>query len=162
MFNIKLDEPHDDQPGPPRERPRLQLQPRTKRPEEYQQLSVSSSSVHDVASDVGQSSTSNLDDVLSSATNKSDQQEVSSEKENQDEHRREGSQDTNDDASQVKTSEDRSAIKLSRGAGASIFGGAKPVDTAAREFEIERKLQELQMSARDTFDENEDRVSSSR
>jgi len=53
-------------------------------------------------------------------------------------------------------------VKPSRGAGASIFGGAKPVDTTAREREIEEKLKELQVTTGETTSENEEKPSSSR
>ncbi len=53
-------------------------------------------------------------------------------------------------------------MKPSRGAGASIFGGAKPVDTAARELEIEKKLLETQTSNNETSADNEERKPASR
>ncbi len=62
------------------------------------------------------------------------------------------------DTSDAGSSHESSTIKplaLSRGAGASIFGGAKPVDTAARELEIERKLKELQMANSETGEEQQ-------
>lgn len=37
-------------------------------------------------------------------------------------------------------------VAPSRGAGSSIFGGAKPVDTTARELEIEKKMKDLQVT----------------
>jgi hypothetical protein len=50
----------------------------------------------------------------------------------------------------------------SRGAGASIFGGAKPVDTAAKELEIERKIKELQLANSETGEDQNDKGTSSR
>ena len=60
-------------------------------------------------------------------------------------------------------SDEQPIIKPSRGAGASIFGGAKPVDTAARELEIEKKLNELQIPANDKPEgDNEEKSSPTR
>jgi hypothetical protein len=53
-------------------------------------------------------------------------------------------------------------VKPSRGAGASIFGGAKPVDTAARELEIEKKMQEFQIANSETSADNEEKRTSQR
>lgn len=134
--NDVLDEPRDDQREAPKERPRLQLQPRTKPIESSQPLSGSSSSVNNVAANVNDSSISNADDTTS-LTNTSGLLHDSSH-----EHR--------DDAQQHDSNEDSSVAKPSRGAGASIFGGAKPVDTAARELEIERKIKEMQIATAET------------
>lgn len=134
--NKTNDEPRDDQREAPKERPRLQLQPRTKPIESSQPLSGSSSSVNNVAANVNDSSISNADDTTS-LTNTSGLLHDSSH-----EHR--------DDAQQHDSNEDSSVAKPSRGAGASIFGGAKPVDTAARELEIERKIKEMQIATAET------------
>ncbi len=77
---------------------------------------------------------------------------------NLDEHE---SQETSDAGSSVEPPTIK-PLAPSRGAGASIFGGAKPVDTAARELEIEKKLQELQMANSETGDDQSEKGSSSR
>jgi hypothetical protein len=148
---MKLDEPRDDQREPPRERQRLQLQPRSKPLEETQPLSGSSSSINNVAADAAQSSPSNPDESSSSIANTSIQQaQDSSINENRDEYQQQESRDSNDNISQINTSDEQSTVKPSRGAGASIFGGAKPVDTAAKELEIEKKIKDLQMVSTET------------
>ncbi|CAF0745667.1 unnamed protein product [Rotaria sordida] len=153
------DDTRDDQREPPRERQRLQLQPRTKPVEENQPLSGSSSSINNI----GQSSISNPDESPSPITNKPTQQiEDSSLNENPDENQEQESRDSNDNTSRVNTSDEQSTVKPARGAGASIFGGAKPVDTTARELEIERKMKEFQMTASETSADNEDKGTSSR
>jgi len=80
---------------------------------------------------------------------------------NPDEYQRLESRGTSDAGSSVGQSSVR-PLAPSRGAGASIFGGAKPVDTAAKELEIERKLKELQIANNETGDDNNERGSSSR
>jgi hypothetical protein len=68
------------------------------------------------------------------------------------------------DTSDAGSSHESSTVKPlapSRGAGASIFGGAKPVDTAARELEIERKLKELQIANSETGEDQNRKGSSS-
>jgi len=157
---MKSDETRDDQAEPPRERQRLQLQPRTKPLEELQPLSGSSSSVNNVAANAEQPSTSNPDDSSSSILNTTNQEvQDSSINENRDEYQQ---QDSNEKTSGVNISDEQPTVKPSRGAGASIFGGAKPVDTAARELEIEKKLKELQVTPNETVDDNEEKKSSSR
>ena len=89
--------------------------------------------MNNVAANVNDSSISNADET-SSFTNTSGQLHDSP-------------QEQRDDVSAPDSTTDSSAAKPSRGAGASIFGGAKPVDTAARELEIERKMKELQVEA---------------
>ena len=118
----------EENPEAPKERPRLQLQPRTKPLEEFQPLSGSSLSVN---SAVVNSSPSNLDESHENSSN------------HPDEYQRQESHETS-------------------GAGASIFGGARPVNTAAKELEIERKLQELQMANSETTDDQTERPPSSR
>jgi len=86
----------------------------------------------------------------------------SSTNENRDESQQQELHDSNDHPSHVGTSDEQSTVKPSRGAGASIFGGAKPVDTMARELEIEKKLKERQMANCETTGDNEERGSSSR
>lgn len=132
--NRPNDETRDDQAEPPRERQRLQLQPRTKPLEEFQQLSGSSSSVNNVAANARQS---NPDEPSSSLT-----QQDSINTENQHEDFQEGEQTT---------------AKSVRGAGASIFGGAKPVDTTAREAEIEKKMKELALTSNEASGETEEK-----
>jgi hypothetical protein len=157
---LKLDETRDDQRDTPRERPKLQLQPRTKPHEELQPLSGSSSSINNVAANAEQSLTSNPDDSLSSITNTTNQQiEDSSINDNENDYQQQDSHESN---SRVNTSDEQSSVKPSRGAGASIFGGAKPVDTTARELEIEKKIQEFQVSTKETSADNEEKTSSSR
>ena len=146
----KLDETQDDQQEPPRERQRLQLQPRTKPLEEFQPLSGSSSSVNNVAANAAQSTISNADESPSSTANTSRQADDSSLNEQR---------DSNDLAS---TTDEQSTVKSARGAGASIFGGAKPVDTTAREREIEKKLQELQVTAPETTADTEEKPAAAR
>lgn len=149
FFHSTIDEPRTDQQEPPRERQRLQLQPRSKPLEEVQPLSGSSSSVNNVAANAEQSSPSNPDDPSSPTTNQ--QIRDSSIHENQ-----------GDDQEQDSNDNEQSTVKPSRGAGASIFGGAKPVDTAARELEIEKKLLETQTSNNETSADNEERKPASR
>jgi hypothetical protein len=169
-FNLKLilfcmnsDETRDDQREPPRERQRLQLQPRTKPVDELQPLSGSSSSVNNVAANAAQSSLSNADESSSSVKNTSiHPADDSSINENRDEYQQQESGDSNDNPSRANTSDEQSTIKPSRGAGASIFGGAKPVDTTARELEIEKKLKELQMANSETSGDNEEKAASSK
>ncbi|CAF0777719.1 unnamed protein product [Rotaria sp. Silwood1] len=157
--NRPSDDTHDDQQEPPRERQRLQLQKRTKPLEENQPLSGSSSSLNNII----ESSISNPDEASSAITNKSIQQTQDlSINENQDESEQQQSRDSNDNTSRANTSDEQSTAKPSRGAGASIFGGAKPVDTTARELEIERKIKELQMTTTETSADNEDKGTSSR
>lgn len=157
------DDTNDAQQEPPRERQRLQLQPRTKPLEDSKQLSGSSSSMSNVGGDVDQSSKSYPDESYSSITNQSNQKVQSpSINENQDEYQQQKSNDSTGDNSQINTFDEQSTAKPSRGAGASIFGGAKPVDTAAREFEIERKLKEMELANRETAGENENKISSSK
>lgn len=108
--------------------------------------------MNNVAANAEQSSTSNPDDSSSSLANTTNQQiQDSSVNENHDEDQQ---HDSNDN--------EQSAVKPSRGAGASIFGGAKPVDTSARELEIEKKLRETQTTNDEPSADNEERKSSSR
>lgn len=137
--NKPNDETPDDQREPQRERPRLNLQPRTKPIEALQPLSGSSSSVNNVAANVNDSSISNADETTS-LTNTSG-------------HLHDSSQEQRDDNQFQDSHEESSVAKGSRGAGASIFGGAKPVDTAARELEIERKMKEMQVATGETNNE---------
>ncbi|CAF1269064.1 unnamed protein product [Adineta ricciae] len=153
--NRTNDETPDDQREPPRERQRLQLQPRTKPLEEFEPLSGSSSSINNVAANAGQSSISNADESSSPLANTSTQQ-------NQDlslnEHRDDNeAQESRNSDDRVNTSDEQSTVKPSRGAGASIFGGAKPVDTTAREREIEKKLKELEMTSSETTGDTEEK-----
>ena len=145
---MKAEEPRTEPQDPTRERPRLQLQPRSKPLEDVQPLSGSSSSVNNVAANAEQSLTSNPDDSSSSLTN---QQNADSPNNENEQESQQG--DFHDSA--------QSTVKPSRGAGASIFGGAKPVDTAARELEIEKKLRETQITSEPST-ENEERKSSTR
>lgn len=137
--NKPNDETHDDQRETQRERPRLHLQPRTKPVESLQPLSGSSSSVNNVAANVNDSSISNADETTS-LTNTSG-------------HLHDSSHEQRDDNQPQDSNDDSASTKPSRGAGASIFGGAKPVDTAARELEIERKMKEMQMATNETTNE---------
>jgi hypothetical protein len=157
FFYTKIDETRDDQREPPRERQKLQLQPRSKPLEEFQPLSGSSSSVNNVAANAEQSLTSNPDDSSSPTTNQ--QIQDSSINENRDEYQQ---KDSHDSISQINTSDEQSTVKPSRGASASIFGGAKPVDTAARELEIEKKMQEFQIANSETSADNEEKRTSQR
>ena len=139
----------DDNREPPKERPRLQLQPRTKPLEEAQSVSGSPSSVNNIART---SSISNTEDSPSMNENLSN-------------HANEYHRQESHDLSDVGSSVEQSTVKPlapSRGAGASIFGGAKPVDTAAKELEIERKLKELQLANNETGGDQEEKGSSSR
>ncbi|CAF4413611.1 unnamed protein product, partial [Rotaria magnacalcarata] len=150
--NRPSDEPQVDQREPPRERQRLQLQPRTKPVEENQPLSDTSPSMNNAA----QSSVSNPDESSSSITNKINQQD-SSRDEHPDENEHQELRSPNDNAT-----DEQSTFKPSRGAGASIFGGAKPVDTTARELEIERKIKEQQLTSGETPVDTEDKGASTR
>ncbi|CAF2132481.1 unnamed protein product [Rotaria magnacalcarata] len=150
--NRPSDEPQVDQREPPRERQRLQLQPRTKPVEENQPLSDTSPSMNNAV----QSSVSNPDESSSSITNKINQQD-SSRDEHPDENEHQELRSPNDNAT-----DEQSTFKPSRGAGASIFGGAKPVDTTARELEIERKIKEQQLTSGETPVDTEDKGASTR
>jgi len=152
---MNSDETRDDQREPPRERQRLQLQPRTKPVDELQPLSGSSSSVNNVAANADESSSS----VKNTSIHPTDDSSIN---EDRDEHQQQESGDSNDNPSRANTSDEQSAVKPSRGAGASIFGGAKPVDTTARELEIEKKLKELQMANSETSGDNEEKAASSK
>jgi hypothetical protein len=151
IFPSSVDEPRDDQQEAPRERPRLALQPRTKPLEEVQPLSDFSSSVNNVAANTPESPVSHAEETSSS--NKWTRRKQDS---RSDDH------EPNGDNSAVNASDEPSAPKLSRGAGASIFGGAKPVDTTAKELEIEKKLKESQVTSTETTGETEDRGPSAR
>lgn len=100
--------------------------------------------MNNVAANAEQSLTSNPDDSSSSLTNSTNQQ-------NPDSPGNEAGQDN-----------EQSTVKLSRGAGASIFGGAKPVDTAARELEIEKKLRETQLTSSEPTADTEEKKPPSR
>jgi len=119
--------PTDDNREPPKERPRLHLQPRTKPSEELQPLSGSSSSVNNVAANSSIPNTEESPNINDTSTN------------HPDEYQHQESHDTSDVGSSFEPSTVK-PVAPSRGAGASIFGGAKPVDTAARELEIEKKI----------------------
>ncbi len=80
---------------------------------------------------------------------------------NPDEYQHQESHDTSDAGSSVEPSIIK-PLAPSRGAGPSIFGGAKPVDTAARELEIERKLQELKLANSETGDDQNEKLQPSR
>ena len=92
---------------PVKERPRLQLQPRTKPIENVPSDSPSSTD----------QTSPNVDNLDSSSHNEAD----------------------------AESGVELTANTSARGAGASIFGGAKPVDTTARELEIEKKIRDLQV-----------------
>ena len=166
LFGIRLsrsnlDEPRDDQQEGPRERPRLALQPRTKPVEEVQPLSGSSSSVNNVAANVSESPNSHVEQT--SSTNKwTRRAQNSSSNDHPDDHEQQESHESNEDSSQANASDESTLPKPSRGAGASIFGGAKPVDTTAKELEIEKKLKESQVISSETTGDTEDRGPSSR
>lgn len=78
-----------------------------------------------------------------------------------DEYQRQDSHNVSETGSSIDQTSVKSPV-VSRGVGASIFGGAKPVDTTAREMEIERKLNELKMAENETGEEEHEKVSSSR
>ncbi|CAF4161957.1 unnamed protein product [Rotaria sp. Silwood2] len=141
---------NDDNREPPRERPRLQLQPRSKPLEEFKILSGSSSSLNNITTTL---SISNIEESPSINEHLSN---------NPDEYQQ---QQQSNNTSEVGSSIEKSSVKQlapSRGAGASIFGGAKPVDTAAKELEIQKKLEALQMANTDTGKDYYDKGSSSR
>lgn len=139
LFFVNVDETQDDPAEPPRERQRLQLQPRTKPLEEVQPLSGSSSSVNNVAANARQQS---IPDESSPSQTSTPNPDAAANEENQQQEFQEGEQST---------------VKPSRGATASIFGGAKPVDTTARELEIEKKLRELSTANAETSGETEEK-----
>jgi len=93
---------------PVKERPRLQLQPRTKPIENVPSDSPSSAD----------QTSPNVDNLDGSSHNEAD----------------------------AESGVELTANTSARGAGASIFGGAKPVDTTARELEIEKKIRDLQVT----------------
>lgn len=156
------DEPHDDQQEAPRERPRLALQPRTKPLEEAQPLSGSSSSVNNVAANAPESPVSQAEDTPSSNKWTRRKQDSRSNEQQPDDHEQQETHQPNGENSAVNASDEPFVPKPSRGAGASIFGGAKPVDTAAKELEIEKKLKESQVTSTETTGDTEDRGPSSR
>jgi hypothetical protein len=114
-----------------------------------QPLSGSSSSVNNVAANSSLSNTEDSPNINENSTN------------NPDEDHHQESHDTSDAGSSLEPSTVK-PLAPSRGAGASIFGGAKPVDTAARELEIERKLKELQLANSETGDDQNEKVPPSR
>ena len=99
--------------------------------------------MNNVAANAEQSSTSNPDDPSSPLANTSNQLNRDSSINDDDQH------DSNDP--------EQPTVKPSRGAGASIFGGARPVDTTAKELEIERKLNETKISNTETPADNEEK-----
>ena len=151
---IYLEEATNDNSEPPRERPRLQLQPRTKPLETTQTLSESASSENNMASNVADSSTDH-DQEMSQALKQRNDNMSSNQSQPDSEH-------TDSVENTAGTGDDSSITKQTRGAGSSIFGGAKPVDTAAKEMEIERRLKELQMSTSETKDDEEEKSSAPR
>ncbi|CAF0896396.1 unnamed protein product [Adineta ricciae] len=143
------DASNDDNRQAPKERPRLQLQPRTKPLEDHHSISNSSSSTTNVGMNRSISHTEDTPSLNESSTTHPDDYQ------RQDSH----------NVSETGSSIDQAAVKspvASRGVGASIFGGAKPVDTTARELEIERKLNELKMVENETGEEEHEKISSSR
>jgi hypothetical protein len=144
--NISLFFVLDDSRDAPKERPRLHLQPRTKPLEEHQPLSSSSSSVNNAATRLSIPNTERSPSISDN---------------NPDEHQQRESRDTSDAGSSTEQFTVK-PLTPSRGAGASIFGGAKPVDTTVRELEIERKLKELRMASDDIGGDNDERDGSSR
>jgi len=80
---------------------------------------------------------------------------------NPDEYPQQESHETSDAGSSIGPSIVK-PLAPSRGAGASIFGGAKPVNTAAKELEIEKKLKELQLANHETGEDQNEKGSSSR
>ena len=110
-----------------KERPRLQLQPRTKLRED---ISPSISSTDDSPA---------VREILQIRGSKS--------------------------ASDSELMEEQSNVQPvtpSRGVGVSVFGNAKPVDTTAKELEIEKKLRELRVAPSEVDDDNDRRNSASR
>lgn len=107
-----------------KERPRLQLQPRTKPIEETQLPSDSPLSVD-------QTSPNNSD---------------------------ENQHNESDAGSRVELTTNKT-VAPTRSANASIFGTAKPVDTAAKELEIEKKLRDMQVN---NDDQEEEKVQTSK
>ncbi len=139
----------DDTREPTKERPRLHLQPRTKPLEAVQPLSGSSSSVNNVAANSSISNTEDSPNINETSSN------------HPDEYQHQESYETSEAGSSVGPSIVKPLVP-SRGAGASIFGGAKPVDTAAKELEIERKIKELQLANSETGEDQNDKGTSSR
>ena len=140
----------DENREAPKERPRLQLQPRSRPLEEFQALSGSSASINSATA------------VHSSPSNVNESPNLhESSTSHPDEYQRQESHETSEAGSSVEPLNAKSSAP-SRGAGASIFGGAKPVNTAAKELEIERKLQELQMANSESKDEQTERPVQSR
>ncbi|CAF0879672.1 unnamed protein product, partial [Didymodactylos carnosus] len=127
---IDLDDPERETP---KERPKLNLQPRTKPLLETENLSVSSSSIN-----VSDHNATTATEDTNLITSPSDLVE-----EHQSEESRQEEQETGSDI--VNTREHHHQASSSSNRGASIFGGAKPVDTTAKELEIERKLRETQL-----------------
>ncbi|CAF1453054.1 unnamed protein product [Rotaria sordida] len=140
-----------DNREPPRERPRLHLQPRSKPLEEFKPLSGSSSSVNNVAA------------TSSSIANTEDSPSINEYLTNDPiEYQQQESNDTSEIGSSIEKSTGKPLVPPSRGAGTSIFGGAKPVDTAAKELEIQKRLEELQMANTETGRDHYDKGPSSR
>ncbi|CAF3952473.1 unnamed protein product [Rotaria sordida] len=155
-YNDTRDKPdrnttNDDNREPPRERPRLHLQPRSKPLEEFKPLSGSSSSVNNVAA------------TSSSIANTEDSPSINEHLTNDPiEYQQQESNDTSEIGSSIEKSTGKPLVPPSRGAGTSIFGGAKPVDTAAKELEIQKRLEELQMANTETGRDHYDKGPSSR
>ncbi|CAF1124595.1 unnamed protein product [Didymodactylos carnosus] len=128
----------------PKERPKLNLQPRTKPLQESENLSASASSIN--AS--GLNTTNATDDTNLTSSPGDIVQEHESEESRQEEQE--------SAAEHVNTNEQHQTSSASRGA--SIFGAAKPVDTTAKELEIERKLKETQLTSAAERDPDETKI----
>lgn len=123
------EEPSEEQREAPRERPRLHLQPRTK-PLDPEQTVVKASSTDNTADP-------SIQIEKTSETSHGDEDNLSN-------------NDHQEQSNEVGSTESSAAQKAARGAGSEIFGGAKPVDTLAKELEIEKKLKEMELSAPDS------------
>lgn len=116
--------------------------------------------MNNVAADGNQSSISHTDESSGTRPSERRAQDSSAHENHRDDDEHE-TRESNDSTSQADGSEEQSLGKPSRGAGASIFGGARPVDTSTREKEIEKKLKELQLVAGETTGDGEEKSSSS-
>ena len=116
--------------------------------------------MNNVAANENQSSLSHADESSVKRLSERRAQDSSAHESHRDDDEHEA-RELNDSTSQADGSDEQSTAKPARGAGASIFGGAKPVDTSTRELEIEKKLKELQMVAGETTGDSEEKPSSS-
>ena len=131
ISNLFMQIPFPSSDGPPRERQRLQLAKRTVPAEQSASGGASSSAIFGGAKPVD---TAKKEKEIEDKMDKGGKKEYPPTKDGE---RRRDSKER--DERSPTPDDDRP--KKAGGAGASIFGGAKPVDTAKKEKEIEEKLE---------------------